>query len=159
MKKKASLDVRAELRRLPLLTVRELIQKYEAVFGNTTKSRNKPNLIKQISWRIQELHEGGLSERAVRRIADLGDRIPTAWQRNATLKAKAAPSKRDPRLPPVGAVLRRNYASVEHRVTVLENGFEYKDEHFDSLSTIAKRLTGKNWNGYKFFGLLKGSDQ
>lgn len=153
----ASPDVKAELCRLPRLTVRELIEKYESVFGFATKSRNKPNLIKQIAWRIQELNEGGLSERAVRRIADLGDRLPPGWQRSATLQLKAAAVPRDPRLPGPGAVLHRSYAGVEHAVTTLETGFEYNGEHFESLSTIAKRISGKSWNGYKFFGLLTGA--
>jgi hypothetical protein len=39
------------------------------------------------------------------------------------------------------------------KVAVLEYGFEYKGKRFDSLSSIASRVTGTRWNGFSFFGL------
>ena len=38
-------------------------------------------------------------------------------------------------------------------VKVLDNGFEYEDRRFTSLSTIAGEITGTRWNGFAFFGL------
>ena len=49
------------------MTVRELREKYEAVFGEPTRAGNKDFLFKRIAWRIQSLAEGDLSERDRRR--------------------------------------------------------------------------------------------
>jgi hypothetical protein len=48
-------------------------------------------------------------------------------------------------------VLKRHHAGVDHRVTVLADGFEYEGARHKSLSKIALLITGKSWNGYVFF--------
>jgi hypothetical protein len=63
--------------------------------------------------------------------------------------------ERDPRLPEPGTVITREHGGVEHRVTVLEDGFEYRGERFPSLSKVARAITGTNWNGYLFFRLQR----
>ena len=40
-----------------------------------------------------------------------------------------------------------------HEVTVVPGGFCWNGQTYDSLSTIAKKITGVNWNGPRFFGL------
>jgi hypothetical protein len=144
--------VAEELRRLATLTVSELGSKYSELFGEPARSRNRNHLLRRISWRIQANATGGLSDRAVTRIADLGDSLPDRWQEKAT-KKRHAERPRDPRLPPPGAVLCRAWGSREHEVAVLENGFQYEGELFDSLSTIASRIAGSRWNGFVFFGI------
>jgi len=57
------------------------------------------------------------------------------------------------RLPPAGAVLRREYRGVEHRVLVLPQGLEHEGKVYRSLSAVATAITGSHWNGYHFFGL------
>ena len=146
------LDVQSELKKLGLLTVSELRERYEELFGEPCKSRNKPHLLKRVGWRIQANAGGGLSDRAVQRIADLGDALPDRWQEKAT-KKKRAERLRDPRLPPVGTVLEKTFGGAVHEVTVLNDGFEYRGEFFDSLSTIANRISGSRWNGFVFFRL------
>jgi hypothetical protein len=65
---------------------------------------------------------------------------------------------RDPRVPPVGTVLRRVFDGVAHEVTVCAEGFEYEGERHKTLSAIAKQITGTRWNGFLFFGLKKRVD-
>jgi hypothetical protein len=36
---------------------------------------------------------------------------------------------------------------------VVEEGFEYQDRRYRSLSAIAREVTGTRWNGFAFFGL------
>jgi hypothetical protein len=55
----------------------------------------------------------------------------------------------------VGQVLVRIHRGVEHKVRMLEDGFEYQGERYTSLSKIAKVITGTNWNGFLFFGLTQ----
>ena len=125
-------------------------------------------LRKNVAWRIQELAEGGLSERARSRIAKLSAGLPDGWRRRlqnpsegpAAAKQPAAKRtksvrKRDPRLPEPGATLRRIHKGEEHVVTIHEVGFEYGGKHYTSLSKVAQAITGTPWNGFVFFGLKK----
>ena len=66
---------------------------------------------------------------------------------------------RDPRLPPVGTVIRRAQKGEVHDITVLDDGFEYEGRHFTSLSALAREITGTNWNGFVWAGLSKRKAQ
>jgi hypothetical protein len=153
-KKRSTNDVAQELKRLPLLSVTELSDKHVELFGEPTKSRNKPYLLKKIAWRIQANAGGGLSERAIQRIRELGDALPHRWQERATLARRT--EGRDPRLPEPGAVLTRLHAGTEHCVTVLADGFDYAGKKYRSLSEVAGQITGKKWNGFTFFAAALG---
>jgi hypothetical protein len=58
---------------LQRLTVKELRDRFAEVFGEPTNANNRDWLLKRIAWRLQELAEGGLSERAKRRAAELAN--------------------------------------------------------------------------------------
>jgi hypothetical protein len=79
-------------------------------------------------------------------------RVPDRWQERAT-RTRRGQRRRDPRLPPPGTVLRRAFRGAEYEVKVLEDAFEHGGERFESLSTVATRITGSRWNGFTFFGL------
>ena len=40
-------------------------------------------------------------------------------------------------------------------LTVTRDGYEYQGRPFQSLSAIARTITGTRWNGWVFFGLRK----
>jgi hypothetical protein len=149
--------VAADLAALQRMTGPELAERYIALFGVSPRSRNKDFLRKRLAWRIQELAEGGLSERALARIEELGAEALASWRRPVSVGAASstrAPiqrTARDPRLPSVGTVLTRLHGTTEHRVTVLDDSFEYHGERYRSLSKIARVITGTPWNGYLFF--------
>jgi hypothetical protein len=142
--------VSEQLVALEKMTVGELAGKYHEVFGVPTRTRNKPYLRKRVAWRIQELAEGGLSERALAKIEELAPLAPARWRpERLSGGEKFAPDgaltpvrSRDPRLPAPGSVLHRVHKGVEHRVTVLADGFQYNGERHQSLSKIAKKITG-----------------
>lgn len=114
---------------LESMNLKELRREYHLVFGLETTSTSKESIRKKIAARRSELAQ----ERAARR---------------------AETVERDPRLPEVGTVLVREHNGKKHRVTVRESGFEYLRQTYSSLSTVAKVITGCNWNGFGFFGLL-----
>lgn len=149
--------VAADLAALQEMTSVDLAKKYVALFGVPPRSRNRDFLRKRLAWRIQELAEGGLSERALARIEELGPAALAAWRRPAhagVAASQRAPLEvvaRDPRLPAVGTVLTRIHGTTEHSVTILDDGFEYRGERYRSLSKIARVITGTPWNGYLFF--------
>jgi Protein of unknown function (DUF2924) len=58
-----------------------------------------------------------------------------------------------PRRLKTGTVLLREYQGERHTVTVVANGFVWREATYASLSTIARAITGTNGNGPRFFGL------
>ena len=49
----------------------------------------------------------------------------------------------------------REYNGQKHEVTALDKGFEYRGKVYNSLSSIANKITGTRWNGKRFFGVCK----
>jgi hypothetical protein len=156
-------SIAADIAALRSMTTGELKRKYIEVFGEASRSNNKEFLWKRIAWRLQELAEGGLSERARKRAEELADeadiriRPPKgAFAAAAALphqRSPEQPTRRDPRLPIPGTVITKRYHHREISVVVLEQGFDYQGRFYRSLSAIAREVTGSHWNGFLFFGL------
>lgn len=154
--------VSKDLAALEKMTISELHDRYAELFGERIQSRHRIYLVRRIAWRIQANAEGGLSERARVRAAQLANptdvrRTPPKW---ATLgeapkdaKKVALAATADPRLPPAGAAIVRDYRGRTVRVVVLADGFEFEGERYRSLSAIAKAVTGSHVNGFRFFNL------
>ena len=99
-------------------------------------------LVRMLVWQIQEEAFGGHD--------------------TATLRLLDAYGRRDAdkvvlfrRLKPGTSVV-REYQGVRHIVTISENGFVWQGRTYDSLSAIAREITGSRWNGPRFFGLRTG---
>lgn len=91
---------------------------------------------------------GGLSAAVKRQLRSVaGERLKPAGS-----DAKAAV----PTALTVGTQLVREWNGRVYRVLVTEDGFELEGQRFNSLSAIAKRITGAGWSGPRFFGLTKG---
>lgn len=146
-------SVVVQIRRLHDMSVGELRVRYGEVFGQESRSRNKDYLLKRVAWGIQARAEGGLSERAKRRAAELSDEIHIRVRAPTAKPAVAPERKRDPRLPAPGETIRRTYKGTEHVVTILEEGILYEGRTYASLSAVAKCITGSHRNGFRFFQL------
>jgi len=152
---------------LEQMTVGELRLTYQEVFGESTRSYNKDYLRRRIAWRLQELDEGGLSERARKRAEELAKnaevrtRPPVSAGKNKTSSGQnvVVDFPRSNKLMDIapGTTLRREYKNQLIVVTAMENGFLYNGQVYRSLSAIAKEVTGSMWNGRLFFGLTKHS--
>src|SRR5256885_9686873 len=66
----AALAAIEELRRLNIPALRK---KYHELFGEQSKSSHNKFLFRRIAWRLQANAEGGLSDRARRRAAEIAD--------------------------------------------------------------------------------------
>jgi hypothetical protein len=164
--KSSDVDVRAEVEALARMTPAQLRARHLELFGEPTRTGNRQYLVKRLAWRVQSLAEGGLSDRAKRRAeelardADLRTTLPkppkAATGEGPTvtvrLPVKAADTGHD-RLPGPGTVLTRTYRGTRVTVTVLKDGFEHEGERYRSLSAVARKVTGTQWNGHVFFGL------
>lgn len=154
-------NVTRELQALGRMNMEALRAKYHEAFGQQTTSHNAAYLRKKIAWRIQEIAEGGVTERTLARLEELARTVPLRERPPSPAgactpsgaAAKIAAAVRDPALPPIGTILRRVYQGTAHEVRVADNGFVYRGKTYKSLSTIAKAITGTTWNGRLFFGL------
>lgn len=162
--------MRKQIDELSRMTVSQLRQKYIEAFGEESRSNHKQFLFRRIAWRIQALAEGGLSERARRRAleiandADLRIRAPKPkFGSDVSLDPKLSVSRKvgavDPRLPPPGTYLEREYKGRRIIVKVLAEGFEFDGTIHSSLSAIAHEATGTKWNGFVFFNLASAEEQ
>jgi hypothetical protein len=102
-------------------------------------------LVRRIGYRLQELQHRGLSKSTLRKLKTLAKMFRS--------EGRIAP---DPglNLKP-GARLVREWHGRTHTVTVTEDGFEYAGMTYPSLTKIAKKITGTNWSGPRFFGLVR----
>jgi Protein of unknown function (DUF2924) len=62
-----------QLAELQRLTTPQLRTRFAELFGEHTPANNRTWLFKRIAWRLQALAEGGLSERARQRAAELAN--------------------------------------------------------------------------------------
>ena len=138
-------SVLAQLAALPEKSTPELKQLWRDLYDREPPPYSKPFLIKRLAYRIQELAHGGLSVRAE---AKLGALIEEEGPR---LKGKQPVRKGD--RPIAGTRLIREWQGVEHTATVLDDGFEYQGRRYQSLSAIARAITGTRWSGPLFWGL------
>ena len=157
--------IEEQIEALSRMTVSQLHRRHLEVFGEPTRSNHRQFLFRRIAWRIQAIAEGGLSERARRRAmeiandADLRIRAPRMlFGKDFTLERKASESRRvsgqqDPRLPPPGSFLEREFRGHRIIVKIRPEGFEFEGRSYRSLSAIAREVTGTKWNGFAFFGL------
>jgi hypothetical protein len=138
-------SVVAQLAALRKMSVVELKQRWETLFGTPAPNNSRSYLEVRLGNRIQELMLGGLS-RDTRRVLDL---LVKELEGKNTRKAIMI----DPRKPIPGTRLLREWDGAEHSVTVLRDGFDWQGRKFKSLSAVARAITGTQWNGYRFFGL------
>jgi hypothetical protein len=161
--KNMTLNVGKEIAALQRLTVKELRARFAEAFGEDTNANNRDWLIKRIAWRVQALAEGGLSERARRRAAELAC---DADLRLSPPRVKAVPveatggtvtgvlaDKVDARLPLPGTIITRAYKGETLQIKILPQGFEFEGEVYRSLSAVARAITGQHCNGFHFFRL------
>jgi len=134
------------LRRTPLVTLRE---RWKALFGRDAPASYRPEqLVRRLAWRVQEVHYGGLSQKAqdaLRRVAaedDLAGGRPRAPRRPAGALAP-------------GTRLVRSWGGADHVITATaDGGYEYAGKRYRTLTAVAKAITGQHVSGPRFFGLV-----
>jgi hypothetical protein len=134
-----------EIERLAALSREQLDERWRELFGSERPRRlYGALLVGVLAYRLQERTLGGLKP-ATRHLLRQVAGHPTA-------RGSIAASLAKPRLT-AGTVLLRQWHGTTHRVAVLEHGFEHGGQRFNSLSAIARRITGSRWSGPLFFGL------
>ena len=105
-------------------------------------------LIRVLACRLQSDAFGGL-DKSIRRILRSGkeDGVGAPFDRRAPQTREGFGLK-------AGALLVREWNGRLERVMILDQGVaSWNGETYDSLSQVAKAMTGTSWNGHRFFGL------
>ena len=135
----------ARLAALKTTPTADLKQMWRDLFANDPPVFNRKYLESRLAYRIQELTFGGLKPETVRRLEQLGEQLDGG---NVVTRRI-----RTDRKPMAGTRLIRDYQGTEQVVTVLQDGFEWQGRPYQSLSSVARAITGTRWNGWVFFGL------
>jgi Protein of unknown function (DUF2924) len=136
--------IEAEIDRVRSLGLDEL----RRLWRTTLRSSPPPALSKDLlarflCWHMQEQALGGVD----RETAKLLDRL-----------ARGDKPGRPRRLKP-GTVLVREYQGERHTVTVVAEGYMWREATYASLSMVARAITGTFWSGPRFFGLRAGGNR
>ena len=132
--------IEAEIDRVRSLDVDSLRTLWRKTFRSSPPPAfSKDILARFLCWHIQEQAFGGLDPKTAKHLDGLarGDR---------------SRADRSRRLKP-GTVLLREYQGERHTVTVVAEGYVWREATYASLSIIARAITATSWNGPRFFGL------
>ncbi len=140
----SSAELEREIGILAGLPRADLVERWKELYRvDPPKGMSTRLMVRAIAYEMQARHYGGLRPAVVRQL----DKIARGDTRG---KVESAP--RAPALEP-GARLVREWNGVTHTVDVIDDGFEWQDQRYGSLSEIARLITGARWSGPRFFGL------
>ena len=144
-----SLDrIREALTRLPTASRADLQVEWRRLYRTEPPARvGRELLIAAIAYRLQEAALGGLRPESQRRLRAIAEQVSRGEEPAPTAA---------PRLKP-GTRLLREWQGRTHEVLVGDDGFEWRQQHYRSLSQIARAITGTSWSGPVFFGLKQRS--
>jgi hypothetical protein len=133
-----------QLASLPTLDRNKLNQLWQQLFETAPcPGMRKALMIRFLAYRIQEQAYGSLSNRSQQRIREFA----LALAANPKAQLSPVPQIR------AGTRLVRQWRDQVHVVHVEEQSYEYGGVRYDSLSEIARLITGTRWSGPLFFGL------
>ena len=137
-------DSAARLDLLPKLGKTDLHNLWRELFQTQPPEKLRRDLLIPIlGYRLQELDFRSLKPDAKRRLFESVQALNTNRNAGSFAETSIKPGTR----------LVRQWQGKTHIVHADERGFEYKGSRYDSLSEIARLITGTRWSGPLFFGL------
>jgi len=138
-------SIPARLAALKTTQTPDLKRQWRELFETEPPPFNRRYLESRLAYRIQELAYGGVKPETIRRLEKLGEELDGGDRKKSRIRADLKPI--------VGTRLIREWQGVEQLVTVMQDRFEWQGRPYQSLSAIARAITGTRWNGWIFFGL------
>ena len=134
----------AEIDALQSETTFQLRERWKALYGTEPPPRASRDLLtRAVAYRLQERVLGGLSASTRRLLEQIANNAAARRPTRTTPQRKLHP----------GAILLRHWGGVQHQVTVLQSGVQFRGKQYRSLSQVARIITGSRWSGPLFFGL------
>lgn len=135
------------LAELDLLEKSELRHHWQKAFGSAAPSRlSRDMMMLALGWRAQAKVDGGFNRETRESLARLIANL------NAGKELMSGTVSVQPNLTP-GTSLVREWHGTLYQVQILDKGFVWNGKVWNSLSAIAREITGVHWNGPAFFGL------
>ena len=134
-------ELAERLASIETLGVEQLRAVWRERFGAPPQLRAREVLRRALAERLQE-EAFGVDTELQRRLAPMAARVRPGH------KPAMASTTYKP-----GSVLEKDWEGVRHSVDIVEGGFAWNGKRYDSLSAIARAITGVRWNGPRFFGL------
>lgn len=123
----------------------ELREQFRELHGFDCGDTNVFGLRKRIIYRLQEIYFGGVEPVDMAILEGIADKDPLANLKPITVKKRTKVH---------GTKLYRIWKGKQYEVTIGKDGcFIFDGEIYKSLSAIARKITGTNWNGKIFFGV------
>lgn len=145
-----SASIPDKLGQLRTLRRQQLLELWQALYGRAAPlGMRRELLVPFLAYRIQENALGGLKPK-VR--TDLS-RIIRTLEKKSSPRVLARPVLK------VGTRLLRQWRGETHEVFVTDSGYEYRKTLYQSLSEIARKITGTRWSGPAFFGTKKSANR
>jgi hypothetical protein len=139
-------DFAAKLRALEHMDGPALRAEWRRLYrAHPPKGVRRDLLLLGVAWKIQEQAYGGFGATTKRRLAELAETLERDGDVTRSRVARLRP----------GVKLVREWRGETHTVIVGEDGFEWRDRHWRSLSVIAREITRGHWSGPRFFGLTE----
>ncbi len=146
-----SQSVVAQITQLSTMTMDEIKALWHKVYDKAPPTHIRSFLEKRLAYRLQELEFNSAHKALAEKNAQ---RIQTLMHISLQREKKASNNQTPKPLP--GTVLTRVYQDKECQVTVTHDSqFEFEGRLYNSLSVIARKITGTRWSGPLFFGLRK----
>jgi len=144
----AGVDLAGRLAALPGLAHADLRAEWRRLYRSQPPKKISRDLLElAVAWKLQERVLGGVSPATKRRLAELAQTLETKGDLTKARAVKLRP----------GARLMREWRGETHEVLVIESGFAWRGARWRSLSVIARKITGTQWSGPRFFGLGPGA--
>lgn len=138
--------IAAELSDLDGLDLDALRSRWLKLTGRPAPRAFRSALLRRaLAYEIQVAAFGGLPPAVKRRLRQLA-----AAARDGRFEEVLGTASIKP-----DTLLIRVWQGTTHRVMVLADGYAWNGITYGSLSSIAKAITGTNWNGWLFFGLKR----
>ncbi len=138
-------ELEAQLGELVTMSPAQLRSRWRDVFRQSAPAIAPDLLRRSIAWRLQERQHGRLTPSVKKKIVQLQKRLEKSGGTDLTNDIALKPGTR----------LVREWNGKSYHVLVCEEGFEFDNRHYRSLSHIAEEITGAHWSGPRFFGLRK----
>jgi len=137
-------NIKQEINTLRILNIGALKHKYLKLnLVKSPKRLSREFLMQAIAYKLQENTVGGMSRAHKRKLSALVQKFENEEDISLPVKPLYKPGTR----------FIREWQGVNHSVTILEKGFEYEGKQYNSLSAVARKITGARWSGPRFFGV------
>lgn len=143
MAKRSPMEMAALLAAIPSLPRSDLLRHWAELFPKPPPKGLSTRLVAYaVANELQVNAYGGLSKATTQQLLKLGSLGNSQIQKQR---------RQTNRLTQPGTRLMREWHGKTYIVDVLEKGYRFQERNYQSLSEIARNITGARWSGPRFF--------